>query len=223
MTDKIRKMVVFASQYKSVISNRMILSFVNQAIECGIYDVLIIDSLEEDSYNMDMSFMSTNVKRVAYSNYDDMIHAFKRFVKSNAFALFFDDFIIAHDSKSSLSQLLSAFEQYGQTTIGVKDVGAEGSCEHYIIKGKTVDNHLSEVGVINQCASYEVAESNDMIIGQYILLPEVFKSIKFRSMFTVKDLIHHALNDSNQAIAYNLEGELKNMTDNIIDRNISIG
>ncbi len=222
MANKIRKMVVFATQYKSVISNRMILSFVNQAIECGIYDVLIIDSLEEDSYNMDMSFMFTNVKRVAFSNYDDMIHAFKRFVKSNAFALFFDDFIISHDSKCSLSQLLNVFEQYGQTTIGVKDVGAEGSCEHYIIKGKTIDNYLSEVGAIKQCASYEVAESNDMIIGQYILLPEVFKSIKFRSMFTVKELIHQAVNGSGQSIAYNLEGDFKIMSENKTDVNISI-
>lgn len=206
MKKKIRKAIIYVTKKNSEKVSEKVMTLVNGTIDCGIYDVLIVDASCHDPYQMDLSFFSTNINRVCYKNYDLMVESLRQFVGSDAVAIAFDDIYIAHDKMTAFCQLVRQFNTCQRSITSVQKIDSKYGvyCDD--------DQHqcLMEIETLGRYSPI----MNFGTTGHYILTEGLFNQIQFRSQKDFEGLVVETLNAYGENMCgILLEGELRYFDD----------
>ena len=173
---------------------------VEEILQSGITDILIItgrnkraledhfdisveleDELAEKQKEdllkivMDISKMA-NIHYVRQKKAMGLGHAVncaKTFVGNEPFAVLLADDIIKSDVPC-LKQLMTIYDKYQCSVLGVQKVPNEDVNKYGIVDGQPIDQSIYAVNTLIEKPSIESAPSNIAIIGRYIITPEIF-------------------------------------------------
>ena len=100
----------------------------------------------------------------------------KSFVGDEPFAVLYGDDVIMSNLPVT-KQLIDAYEQYGLTALGIKEVSDELIVKYSSMKVTPLENNLYRVTDMIEKPSLEERFSNFSILGRVILKPEIFDVI----------------------------------------------
>ena len=108
----------------------------------------------------------------------DAIYCARHFIGDEPFAVMLGDDIV--DSKvPCLKQLISTYEEYRTTILGVQTVDEEDTDKYGIIKGKFIEDRVYKVKDLVEKPEPGKAPSNIAILGRYIITPEIFDILEY--------------------------------------------
>ncbi len=174
---------------------------VEEAVKAGITDVLIITNrgkgVIEDHFDHAYELEDTLIKRgkgdiaaeVAKSaslcniyyirqketrGLGDAVLRAKEFIGSDPFAVLYgDDVIIGEDP--AIGQLIRAYEKYGKSVVGIKEVSPEAIKKYSSMKVQPLKDNLFEISdMVEKPQREEDAFSLYSILGRCILTPDIF-------------------------------------------------
>jgi len=101
----------------------------------------------------------------------------KTFVGNEPFAVLLGDDVV--DSEvPCLKQLISCYDEYKTSILGVQEVPMEDVCKYGIVKGTPIENRVFKVKDLVEKPSVEEAPSNIAILGRYIITPQIFEILQ---------------------------------------------
>ncbi len=101
----------------------------------------------------------------------------RQIVGDEPFALLLPD-MLAHGKPGCLSQMISSYNEVGGNIIAVEEVPMEETHKYGIVeKGKTINGAFEVTGMVEK-PDPGTAPSNLMIMGRYILQPEIFDTLE---------------------------------------------
>ena len=108
----------------------------------------------------------------------DAIYCARHFIGDEPFAVMLGDDIV--DSEvPCLKQLISTYEEYRTTILGVQTVDEEDTDKYGIIKGKFIEDRVYKVKDLVEKPEPGKAPSNIAILGRYIITPEIFDILEY--------------------------------------------
>ena len=173
---------------------------VEEILQSGITDILIITGRNkrglEDHFDTsveledelaekqkeDLLKIVTDISKMANIHYvrqkkamglGHAVNCAKTFVGNEPFAVLLADDIIKSDVPC-LKQLMTIYDQYQCSVLGVQKVPAEDVHKYGIVDGQSIDQNIYAVNTLVEKPSIENAPSNIAIIGRYIITPEIF-------------------------------------------------
>lgn len=140
----------------------------------------------------------------------DAILCASRFIGDEPFAVLLgDDVVLSH--KPCLKQLITIFESYQSSIVGVQEVKKEHVSKYGIIDPKeTLNNKVRSISRLIEKPSIDEAPSNYAILGRYILNPLIFELLAdlppgAGGEIQLTDAIN-LLNEKQEVLAYEFEG-----------------
>jgi len=128
-------------------------------------------------------------------------------INREPFALLLGDTIV-YSREPCTKQLISIFEKYKKTIIGIEEVSQDKVSRYGIIKGKRMNESLLEVEELIEKPSLHEAPSNLAIAGRYIITPEIFDCIRKTLPGKNNEIqITDALRLLDEKLAYIFEGK----------------
>jgi len=99
----------------------------------------------------------------------------KDFIGDEPFAVMLGDDVVYNDDKPALSQLISAYEQFGSSILGVQTVSEEATKLYGIIStaGQVGDRLYSVTDMVEK-PNPKDAPSRLAVLGRYIITPAIF-------------------------------------------------
>ncbi|QSX05381.1 UTP--glucose-1-phosphate uridylyltransferase GalU [Sedimentibacter sp. zth1] len=173
---------------------------IEEAVEAGIEDILIITSRHKKSIEdyfdneveLDILLDSknkhevveklkeiTNLANIHFIRQKEakgLGHAIwlaKTFIGNEPFAVILPDDLIYSDTPC-LKQMIDQFNKYQSTILGVQRVDEDKVNKYGIISGKQLSEKIFEVDNLVEKPNVENAPSNVAIVGRYIITPEIF-------------------------------------------------
>ncbi|CAH2214064.1 UTP-glucose-1-phosphate uridylyltransferase [Tepidibacter aestuarii] len=105
------------------------------------------------------------------------IYCAKHFIGNEPFAVMLGDDIV--DSKiPCLKQLISVYEKYQATILGVQDIPKKDVNKYGIIKSTHIDDKIYKIDDLVEKPDIDKAPSNIAILGRYIINPSIFKILE---------------------------------------------
>lgn len=174
---------------------------IEEAIASGIEEILIITGRNkksiEDHFDRSIELELELEKSKKYEmldmvrNISDMVDIFfirqkqpkglghailcgKTFIGNEPFAVLLGDDIVYTENTPCLKQLISCYEKYESTILGVQQVKKEDVSKYGIVDRKIVDDKVSLVKGMIEKPSIDEAPSNIAILGRYIITPRIF-------------------------------------------------
>jgi len=97
----------------------------------------------------------------------------RQIIGDEPFALLLPD-MLAHGKPGCLSQMIGTYNEFGGNVIAVEEVPMEDTSKYGIVeKGRAIDGAFEVTGMVEK-PDPGTAPSNLMIMGRYILQPEIF-------------------------------------------------
>lgn len=185
-----------------IIDKPMIQYIVEEAVESGIEDILIvtgkgkraIEDHFDHSHELEQRLFQTEkydlLKKVQHSSKVDIhyirqkepkglghaIWCARKFIGAEPFAVLLGDDIVQAETPC-LKQLMEKFEETGSSVIGIKKVPQEETHRYGIIDGPLVDQGMVHIKRMIEKPKLN-APSNNAIMGRYILTPEIFSYLE---------------------------------------------
>ena len=177
---------------------------IEEAIESGIEEILIITGRNkksiEDHFDKsveleleleqkgkeEMLEMVRNISNMVNIHYirqkepkglGHAIHCAKSFIGNEPFAVLLGDDIVDFETPC-LKQLISAYDEYKTSILGVQEVAKEDTCKYGILDVKHIEDRVYKVKDMVEKPSIEEAPSNVAILGRYIITPEIFNILE---------------------------------------------
>ena len=177
---------------------------IEEAIESGIEEILIITGRNkksiEDHFDKsveleleleqkgkdEMLEMVRNISNMVNIHYirqkepkglGHAIHCAKSFIGNEPFAVLLGDDIVDCDTPC-LKQLISAYDEYKTSILGVQEVAKEDTCKYGILDVKHIEDRVYKVKDMVEKPSVEEAPSNVAILGRYIITPAIFNILE---------------------------------------------
>ena len=107
----------------------------------------------------------------------DAIYCARSFIGDEPFAVMLGDDIVDNDVPC-LKQLMSAYEEYRTTILGVQTVAPEDANKYGIINARYIEDNVYKVKDLVEKPSIEEAPSNVAILGRYIITPKIFEILE---------------------------------------------
>lgn len=105
------------------------------------------------------------------------IYCAKTFVGNEPFAVLLGDDVV--DSEvPCLKQLITCFNEYKTSILGVQQVPKENVSKYGIVDGISIDKGVYKVKNLVEKPDPEEAPSNIAILGRYIITPQIFEHIE---------------------------------------------
>ncbi len=101
------------------------------------------------------------------------IHCAKSFIGNEPFAVLLGDDIVDCE-KPCLKQLITAYDEYKTSILGVQEVATEDVNKYGILDVKHIEDRVYKVKDMVEKPSLEEAPSNVAILGRYIITPAIF-------------------------------------------------
>jgi len=122
-----------------------------------------------------------------------------------------DDLINSGGSSCVLGQMVSAYNQYHASILGVEEVPPEETDKYGIVDPGETDGRVSHVHNIVEKPAPKEARSNLAVVGRYILTPAIFKHLEqiprgAGGEIQLTDAIEELLREE-QVLAYRFEGK----------------
>ena len=173
---------------------------IEEAIESGIEEILILTgrnkkSIEDDfdkSVELELELEQkgkdemlemvrniSNMENIHYIRQKEpkglghAIHCAKSFIGNEPFAVLLGDDIVDCETPC-LKQLISAYDEYKTSILGVQEVAKEDTCKYGILDVKHIEDRVYKVKDMVEKPSVEEAPSNVAILGRYIITPAIF-------------------------------------------------
>ena len=105
------------------------------------------------------------------------IHCAKSFVGDEPFAVLLGDDIVDNDVPC-LKQLISAYDEYKTSILGVQEVAKEDTDKYGILDVKHIEDRVYKVKDMVEKPNVEDAPSNIAILGRYIITPAIFEILE---------------------------------------------
>ena len=107
----------------------------------------------------------------------DAIYCARSFIGDEPFAVMLGDDIVDNDVPC-LKQLMSAYEEYRTTILGVQSVAPEDANKYGIINAKYIEDSVYKVKDLVEKPEPGKQPSNIAILGRYIITPEIFEILE---------------------------------------------
>jgi len=177
---------------------------IEEAIESGIEEILIITGRNkksiEDHFDKsveleleleqkgkdEMLEMVRNISNMVNIHYirqkepkglGHAIYCAKSFIGNEPFAVLLGDDIVDCETPC-LKQLISAYDEYKTSILGVQEVAKEDTCKYGILDVKHIEDRVYKVKDMVEKPSVEEAPSNVAILGRYIITPAIFNILE---------------------------------------------
>ncbi len=177
---------------------------IEEAVESGIEEILIITgknkkSIEdhfdksvelelelEQKGKKDLLEIVQNISKMINIYYirqkeprglGDAIYCARSFIGDEPFAVMLGDDIVDNEVPC-LKQLMSAYEEYRTTILGVQSVPEEDTNKYGIIAAKHIENRVYKVKDLVEKPELGKQPSNMAILGRYIITPEIFEILE---------------------------------------------
>lgn len=187
-----------------IINRPTIHYIVEEAVESGIEDILIIISEEKESivdYFKDLSPLEleieeredmdgltslgiilekTNIhfiKQREPLGLGDAIRYAKDFVKNEPFAVLLGDDVIYSD-KPCIRQLMEVYDRLGTSILGVRKVKTENIHKYGNLKGTLERDRVYRVEALVEKPTPDEIYSNIAVLGRHILTPAIFEVLE---------------------------------------------
>lgn len=188
-----------------IIDKPTIQYIVEEAVESGITDILLItskykksiedyfDNFQELEYvlqkskNYEMLGMIKNLSNmvnitfVRQKEQNGLGHAIyhgKTFVGNEHFCVLLGDDIVYSKNKPCLKQLIDCHNKYGGTILGVQEVDKKDVSKYGIVDGVEVSKNIYKVNNLIEKPSLNEAPTNIAILGRYIISPSIFDHLE---------------------------------------------
>lgn len=106
----------------------------------------------------------------------DAILQAKELVGNEPCAVMFGDDLIS-SKIPALKQLIDVFEKYHSSVIALEQVAKEKVSSYGVISGQKIEDRLYKINDVVEKPEVENAPSDLIIIGKYIITPEVFETL----------------------------------------------
>lgn len=90
--------------------------------------------------------------------------------------LFGDDIVVG--KKPALKELIEVYNRYEDPVVALKEVPRKEVTRFGVVKGKKLNRRVWEIETIVEKPSEKAAPSNSVVVGKYILTPEVLQILK---------------------------------------------
>ena len=177
---------------------------IEEAVASGIDDILIVTGKNKRSIedHFDKSFeLEYTLKQAGKTKYlkqvqditdladicyirqkeqkglGDAIYCARSFIGDEPFAVMLGDDIVDNDVPC-LKQLMSAYEEYRTTILGVQSVAPEDANKYGIINAKYIEDSVYKVKDLVEKPEPGKQPSNIAILGRYIITPEIFEILE---------------------------------------------
>lgn len=174
---------------------------IEEAVESGIEDILIITSHNKNSIEdhfdksieLEMALKEkgkddllkivqdvSNLVNIHYVRQKEpkglghAINCAKSFVGGEPFAVLLGDDIVDAPEKPCLKQLMDEYDKYESTILGVQEVDNSQTDKYGIVDGEKKEDGLYKVNTLVEKPNPADAPSNVAILGRYIITPEIF-------------------------------------------------
>ena len=107
----------------------------------------------------------------------DAIYCARSFIGDEPFAVMLGDDIVDNDVPC-LKQLMSAYEEYRTTILGVQTVAPEDANKYGIINARYIEDNVYKVKDLVEKPEPGKQPSNIAILGRYIITPEIFEVLE---------------------------------------------
>ena len=101
------------------------------------------------------------------------IHCAKSFIGDEPFAVLLGDDIVDNEIPC-LKQLISAYDEYKTSILGVQEVAKEDTNKYGILDVKYIEDRVYKVKDMVEKPDVDKAPSNVAILGRYIITPAIF-------------------------------------------------
>lgn len=101
------------------------------------------------------------------------IHCAKSFIGDEPFAVLLGDDIVDAETPC-LAQMISVFNEYKTTVLGVQEVPESEVNKYGIIDGKWIEDRIYKVKGLIEKPAVDEAPTNIAILGRYIISPQIF-------------------------------------------------
>ena len=105
------------------------------------------------------------------------VHCAKSFIGDEPFAVLLGDDIVDAETPC-LKQMISAYDEYKTTILGVQEVAKENVDKYGILDVKHIEDRVYKVKDMVEKPAVEEAPSNIAILGRYIITPEIFNILE---------------------------------------------
>lgn len=177
---------------------------VEEAVESGITDILIILSRNKESIinhfdkNSDLENLllkknklkeldelksldnMANIYYIRQKSPKGLGHAIslaENFVGNESFAVLLGDDVVVGDDPA-IGQLIKAYEKFGTSILGVQEIPKEDVVKYGIIDGEIIEDTIHLVSSMIEKPNIEEAPTNFGILGRYIITPKIFDILK---------------------------------------------
>jgi len=141
----------------------------------------------EKKENLELLGMVKDISRMANIYYvrqkealglGHAVYCARKFIGNEPFAVLLGDDIIRSEVPC-LRQMISIYERYGSSVVGVQEVPLEDTSKYGIVDGELLDNRIFKARDLVEKPSPEDAPATRLaIMGRYILNPEIFEVLK---------------------------------------------
>ncbi|MCH5194807.1 MAG: UTP--glucose-1-phosphate uridylyltransferase GalU [Oscillospiraceae bacterium] len=116
----------------------------------------------------------TYVRQAEQRGLGDALLCARRFTGDEPFAVLYgDDVIIGEDP--AVAQLCRAYEKYGQSVVGIREVSPQEVMKYCSMKLKKIDENYFSISDIIEKPTPKQIFSNYSILGRCVLRPEIFE------------------------------------------------
>lgn len=177
---------------------------VEEAVNAGITDILIIISRDKESIinhfdtnleleehlksknkldDIDLIRSTENLANIYYIRQDSpkgLGHAIslaKNFVGDDYFAVLLGDDMVVGEPPA-ISQLINAHYKYSSTILGIQEVLPEFVNKYGIIEGEKIENDIFDVKSMIEKPDIGCAPTNYAILGRYVISPNIFQLLE---------------------------------------------
>ncbi|WP_078429886.1 UTP--glucose-1-phosphate uridylyltransferase GalU [Alkalihalobacterium alkalinitrilicum] len=211
---------------------------VEEAVQSGIEDILIVSGRGkraiEDHFDKSYELENTLATKEKWTQLEEVqsissmanIHYIRQkeplglghailccrsFVGNEPFAVLLGDDIVLSDVPCT-QQLIHVFDRYHSSVVGVQQVDDEDVSKYGIIdpNGADIEAGVKHIHGLVEKPSIDVAQSNDAIMGRYVLRPEIFDYLSAQKPGTGGEIqLTDAINEMNRnhaVLAYHFQG-----------------
>ena len=168
---------------------------VEEAVRAGITDILIITNrgkgVIEDHFDhsVELEAMLETLDKVANlaniyyirqketRGLGDAVLRAKEFVGTEPFAVLYGDDVIIGEPPA-IGELCDAYEKYGKSVVGIKEVSDELIVKYSSLKAEKLDDKIYSVTDMIEKPSLETKFSNYSILGRCVLDNEIFSILE---------------------------------------------
>lgn len=177
---------------------------VEEAVKSGITDILIITnrgkSIIEDHFDHSIELENMLKKRGRYDTLNelddlanmaniyylrqketrglgDAVLRAKEFVGNEPFAVLYGDDVIIGEVPTT-SELLKAYEKYGKSVVGIKEVSDQAICKYCSLEVEKLNSNTYAVSDMIEKPKLEEKLSNFSILGRCVLESEIFEILE---------------------------------------------